>query len=153
MTPNTDPPADAAADHDRGSSSMELAVLAPIVIALVLLVVAFGRVAHGRQLVESVAWSAARSSSLAVSPAAAADRAQESAQSALADAGLSCASLTATVDTSTFRAGGHVTVTVACTADLSTLAIPGVPGSITLTETASAPLETYRQFTSGRGTS
>ena len=134
-------------DRDRGSASLELAVLAPLLVALVLVVVAFGRIGHGRQLVESAAGSAARSASLAASPAGAADRAQAAATASLADAGLSCGSVATVVDTAAFRAGGQVTVTVSCNAGLSSLAIPGLPGDITLSRAASAPLETYRQYT------
>ncbi|ACV79103.1 TadE/TadG family type IV pilus assembly protein [Nakamurella multipartita] len=133
--------------RDRGSASLELCVLASLLVALVLLVVAFGRIGHGRQLVQAAAGSAARSASLAASPAGAADRAQAAATASLADAGLSCGSVETVVDTAAFRAGGQVTVTVSCTADLSSLAIPGLPGDITLTRAATAPLETYRQYT------
>ena len=56
------------------------------------------------------------------------------------------ASMSAAVDTSSFRAGGTVSVTLTCTADLSGLTLAGVPGSATMTATGAAPLETYRQF-------
>lgn len=131
---------------DRGSASLELVLLVPVVIVLLLLVVAFGRIAHGRQLVQSAAAAAARSASLAATPADAATRAQRSAGAALADAGVSCAVMSARVDTAQFRAGGQVQVTVSCTADLSGLAVAGVPGRLTLTESAGSPLETYRQY-------
>ena len=86
------------------------------------------------------------SASLAGTPADAAARAQRSAGAALVDAGVSCTEVTADVDTSGFRAGGQVTVTVSCTADLSGLAMAGVPGRLTLTGRAGSPLETYRQY-------
>jgi Flp pilus assembly protein TadG len=128
---------------------VEWALLVPVVIVLLLLVVAFGRVAHARQLVQSAAAAAARSASLAATPTDAAARAQRSAGAALTDAGVSCAAMTAQVDTAQFRAGGQVRVTVSCTADLSGLALAGVPGRLTLTESAGSPLETYRQFSLG----
>ena len=139
-------------EEDRGSSSVELVLLVPVVIVLLLLVVAFGRVAHGRQLVQSAAAAAARSASLAATPVDAATRAQRSAAAALTDAGVSCASMTAQVDTTQFRPGGQVQVTVSCTADLSGLALAGVPGRLTLTESAGSPLETYRQYGGTAGT-
>ena len=138
--------ADDAGDPDGGSASLEFALLVPVVVVLLLLVVAFGRIAHGRQLVEAAAAAAARSASLAATPADAAARAQRSAGAALVDAGVSCTAVTADVDTSEFRAGGQVTVTVSCTADLSGLAMAGVPGRLTLTGRAGSPLETYRQY-------
>lgn len=133
-------------DADRGSMSLELVVLAPVVIVLLLLVVAFGRVAHSRQLVESAAAAAARSASLASSPSEAAARAHRAAAASLADAGVSCRTMSAVVDSSGFRAGGEVTVAVSCTADLSDLALSGVPGQHTLTGQARSPLETYRPY-------
>ena len=125
---------------------MELVVLAPIVIALLLVVVGFGRYAHGNQLIERAAAVAARSASLASTPAEAVTRASRAASSSLADAGMSCAAVTIDVDTTAFRPGGTVNVTLSCTADLSDLALAGLPGTAHLTATGRAPLESYRQF-------
>ena len=55
--------------------------------------------------------------------------------------------MTADVDTGAFRPGGVVTVTITCTADLSGLALSGLPGAATISATGRAPLETHRQFT------
>ena len=122
-------------DRDRGSSTAELVIVTPIIIIMLLLVVAFGRYAYGKQLIEQAASAAARAASLS-------------------DAGVSCTSMTITVDDSNFRAGGTVGVTLNCTADLSGLALAGLPGSVTMTATGRAPLETYRQFTTnGNNTS
>ena len=108
-------------------------LLTPIVVALLLLVVACGRIAHGRQLVDQAAAAAARSASLAGTAAGAAGRAGQAAAASLSDAGVSCTAMSAAVDTAGFHAGGQVTVTVSCTADLSGLALAGVPGQVTLT--------------------
>ena len=126
-------------------------VVTPIVIALLLLVVAFGRYSHGRQLVEQAAAAAARAASLQPTAALAGDRARRAAAASLSDAGVSCASMDSTVDAADFRAGGTVTVTVTCRADLSGLALAGVPGQAVLTSTGRAPLENYRQFSAGSG--
>ena len=135
-----------AVDRDRGSMTTEFVVLAPIVIAIVLLVVGLGRYAHGKQLVEQAAAAAARSASLTGSVGAAESRAHRAAAASLADAGMSCTAMTAVVDTAAFRPGGVVTVTITCTADLSQLALSGLPGTATLTSTARSPLEAHRQF-------
>ena len=111
-------------DSDRGSMTTEFVVLAPIVIAIVLLVVGLGRYAHGKQLVEQAAAAAG----------------------SLSDAGLSCTGITANVDTGSFRPGGVVTVTITCAADLSGLALSGLPGTATVTATGRAPLEAHRQI-------
>jgi Flp pilus assembly protein TadG len=138
-------------DRDRGSSTAELVIITPIIIVLLLLVVGFGRYAHGRQLVEQAAAAAARAASLSPTAAQADRRARQAATTSLADAGVSCRSMNITIDAGDFRAGGTVAVTVACTADLSDLALAGLPGAATMTATGRASLETYRQFT-GTGT-
>ena len=135
-----------AGDADRGSATTELVIVAPILVVLLLLVVGLGRYAHGKQLVEQAAAAAARVASLSSTAGQAQDRALDAAARSLDDAGVSCASMSASVDTGSFRAGGSVTVTVVCTADLSGLALSGLPGSATMTATATSPLETYRQY-------
>jgi len=124
----------------------EFVVLAPIVIAIVLLVVGLGRYAHGKQLVEQAAAAAARAASLTTTATVAEARAGQAAAGSLADAGLSCTGMTADVDTRSFRPGGVVTVTITCTADLSWLALSGLPGAATMAATGRAPLEEHRQF-------
>jgi Flp pilus assembly protein TadG len=134
-------------DADRGSSTAELVIVTPIVIVLLLLVVGFGRYAHGKQLVEQAASAAARAASLSATSVQADGRAHLAAAAALSDAGVSCTSMGITVDSGDFRAGGTVGVTLTCTADLSGLALAGLPGSVTMTGTGRAPLEHFRQFT------
>ena len=131
---------------DRGSSTTELVIVTPVVVVILLLVVALGRYAHGKQLVEQAAAAAARAASLASTSAQAQDRARQAASGSLADAGVSCAAMSTTVYTGSFRAGGTVSVTLTCTADLSGLTLAGVPGSATMSATGAAPLETYRQY-------
>ena len=116
----------------------ELVVLAPIVIVLLLLVVGLGRYAHGKQLVEQAAAAAARAASLTSTAAQANTQAQRAAAGSLADAGVSCTGMTTTVDTGSFRPGGVVTVTITCTADLTDIAISGLPGTATFTATGRA---------------
>ena len=125
----------------------EFVVLAPIFIAVVLLVVGLGRYAHGTQLVEQAAAAAARAASLTSSSAQAQGRAARAAAGSLADADLSCTGMTAEVDTGSFRPGGVVTVTVTCTADLSGLALSGLPGAVTMSATGRVPLEAFREIT------
>lgn len=135
-----------ARPRDAGFTALELAILAPFVLTMLMLVVGFGRVTHGRQLVDQAAAAAARAAALSGSPGAAAGRAEATAAETLAQAGVSCRTFGATVDVSSFRPGGRVAATVRCTAALSDLAIAGLPGSTELTSTAQAPLESFRQF-------
>jgi hypothetical protein len=50
------------------------------------------------------------------------------------------------IDTAAFHAGGEVAATVRCTADLSGLAMAGMPGSTILQAESRAPLEPFRDF-------
>jgi Flp pilus assembly protein TadG len=129
--------------------SLELAILTPAVIVMLMLVVGFGRVTHARQLVDQAAAAAARAASLTSAPGPATVAARDMAATTLAQAGIACRTLTTSVDVSAFRPGGQVSATIDCTADLSALASAGMPGSITLTATRTAPLEPLRDLTTG----
>ncbi len=134
---------------DRGSSIIELAIVTPVVIVLLFTMVALGRYSENNILIEQASAAAARAASLTSSPGQAQRAALSAAQNTLSGAGLACAQMTTSVDTSTFRPGGQVSVTVTCAADLSTLALAGVPGSASLTSTSAAPLEAFRALSSG----
>ncbi len=133
--------------HDDGLAALELAILTPLVIAMLLLVVGLGRVSHGRQLVDQAAAAAARAAALTNAPGQASRSAQQAAHDTLSQAGVSCGQLHVAVDTSAFRPGGYVDVTVRCTANLSGLALAGMPGSVILTATSRSVLEAHRDYT------
>lgn len=136
---------------DRGGfAALELAIMMPFVIVLLLLVVGFGRVSRGRQLVDQAAEAASRAGSLSYTPGAAQLAAQQAATQALSGGGLSCGAMTVTLDTSQFYAGGQVVAQVSCSADLSGLTMSGVPGSVTLSAASTSVLEPYRQLGSGQ---
>ena len=131
---------------DRGAfAALELVILTPFVLVLIALVAAFGRVERGRQLVDQAAQAASRAGSLASSPVSAASVAQAAATQTLRDGGLSCADVAITLDTSQFYAGGQVVAHVACLSKLTDLAMAGVPGSVTLSASATSVLGRYRQ--------
>jgi Flp pilus assembly protein TadG len=139
-------------DRDGGAfAALELAILLPFVIVMLLLVVAFGRVERGRELVDQAAASAARAASLSTSPGAARTAAIEAATQALESGGLSCAGMQVTVDTSTFHPGGDVIAHLSCSANLAGLTLSGVPGHVRLTSSATSPIEPYRQLATGSG--
>jgi Flp pilus assembly protein TadG len=132
---------------DDGLAALELAILTPLIIAMLLLVVGLGRVSHGRQLVDQAAAAAARAAALTNAPGPATTSAQQAAQDTLSQAGVSCSQLHVNVNTGAFRSGGYVDVTVRCTANLSGLALAGMPGSVTLTATSRSVLESHRDYT------
>lgn len=132
---------------ERGSLTVELVLLTPLLLAFLLLVVGLGRLAETRGLVNGAARDAARAASLTRTPEAAAVAAQHAATVDLAGAGLHCTSLRVSTDTSRFQPGGQVRVTIACTADLQNLTGIGLPTSKTLRASSAAPLEIYRGIT------
>lgn len=139
---------------ERGSIAVEVAVIAPALVFLMLLVVYAGKVSEADGNVERAASNAARAASLRQHPSDATADAQTSAADNLAAAGVPCLSLTTTVDTANLAPGGTVTVTVRCEASMADVTLLGVPGRHTFTATATEVIDTYRsgnQSTSPEG--
>ena len=131
---------------------MEIVILTPLFIVLMLLVAGLGRYSHAEQLTRQAAGAAARAATLTTGGGSATGAADRAARDTLTGLGLTCTHVTVAVDTGAFRPGGQVTATVSCTADLSAMMLAGLPGTATVTATAAAPLETYRDLTAGAGT-
>lgn len=132
---------------ERGSTSIEAAIVIPTVMIFILLMVAAGRVALAQSQVVTAAEAGARAASIERSSGQARSSAAQVAAATLDSGGVSCSP---NVSTST---GGFavpvgqpasVTTTVTCTVALGDLAVPGLPGSRTFTSTATSPLDTYR---------
>ena len=137
--------------REQGSTSIELAVIAPSVFAVFATAVIGGRVNLARQSLEAAAFDAARTASLARTAGEAHVRATSAASAALDAQGLSCTSVTVWVSTDGFRVPvgqpATVTATVMCRADFSDMALPGLPGSATLQASFTSPLDLYRTRT------
>lgn len=135
--------------RERGSASIEAVIGVSAFVLLGSLVIAGGRVAIAQASVESAASEAARSASIARTQAEADVTAASGAAASLANQDLRCTSSSVSVDTSGFASpvGTPATVaaTVSCAVDVSDVALPGVPGSITITRTMTSPIDTYRE--------
>lgn len=133
---------------ERGSATLEAVILIPAFLLFVALVIAGGRVAMARQGVQTAAAEAARQASIARTAGEATAKAQAGAQQTLADQQLQCRSSSVVTDTSGFTAPvgtpASVSATVTCEVDLAGVAIPGLPGSLTITATFQSPLDTFR---------
>jgi len=129
--------------------SLELVMVFPVIIVMLLTVVAFGRVTHGRQLVDEAAAVGSRAAALATTPEQAMQQARSSVTATLAEAGVSCQDPRIDVDTTRFVPGGQVTVVLRCSSDLSQMALIGLPGHLDLTSTARTPIEQYRDLGDG----
>lgn len=136
-------------DRERGSEAIEAAIGIPAFMLFVALIMAGGRLAIAHQSVESAAADAARSASIVRSQGEAHGAATSAAASSLSNQGLDCVSHTVNVDTSGFvvpvGTAGTVTVTVSCVVNLSDVAVPGLPGTQTITSTIVSPVDKHRE--------
>lgn len=132
--------------EDRGSITLELAIITPALILLLGALVLAGRVQTTASAVEQAARSAARDASLARTPDAARAAARAAATRELATT--ACVATAVGLDTTGFAArvgqDGVVTATVTCTVNMADLAVPGLPGVRTMTAQATSPLDRYR---------
>jgi Flp pilus assembly protein TadG len=129
---------------ERGSVTVELVLVTPLLILLLLFVVALGRLASARIDVNGAAAQAARAASIARDPESASNAAKQTATAALADDHVTCANLAVATDTSGFSAGGTVAVTITCNVDLADLAGLRLPASTAISARSVSVVDTYR---------
>ncbi|NKQ55574.1 pilus assembly protein TadE [Amycolatopsis sp. K13G38] len=134
---------------EQGSVATELTLLAPLLIILLLFVVFCGRLADSRLRVDDAAHQAVRAATLARSSTQANADARSTAEAALAQAGVSCRSLTVTAQLGRLQPGSTVMVTVTCDIGLSDLTLLGVPGATTAESTASSVVDQWRGTQTG----
>ncbi|MEO1058659.1 MAG: pilus assembly protein [Actinomycetota bacterium] len=129
---------------DRGSAdALGLAIIAPAIIGLALVLVFVGRAVDGRATTQSAAEAAAQAAAQERSPDAAQAAAQRVAAAMLVDS-TSCAQPSVTLDTSRFEPGGIVSATVSCTATSADLGPLASSGSRRATATAFARIDPFR---------
>lgn len=134
---------------ERGSNAAEIVIIAPIVVMLILVLVTAGRTASADNATQSAAFAAARAASLSRDTATAATAAQDAAQRAMDHSGINCLTLTVDLNASGLNTPlgttGIVTASVHCTVNLSDISLPGIPGSRTMSSTATSPVDAYRE--------
>jgi Flp pilus assembly protein TadG len=127
---------------------VELTLLVPALLLVVGLVVTGGRLWFARTTVNEAAQTAARAASLSRSASAAATAGRDAGVRSLATAGLRCRSTSVSINAAAFAVPvgtpSTVTSTILCMVDFSDVFLPGWPGSVRLTGTGSASLDTYR---------
>ncbi|MCW2811628.1 MAG: hypothetical protein JWP61_2086 [Friedmanniella sp.] len=133
---------------ERGSATVELALLVPGLVLMLGLTLAGGRVWFARTTVNEAAQSAARAASLARSVGEAVPAGRQAGLQSLATEGLECRATAVSVDAAAFAVpvGQPATVRSAVTCDLSfaDLLLPGAPGAIRLVGRGASALDTYR---------
>lgn len=135
---------------DRGSAALEAAVLAPPLLAILVVIAVSGRIGIAHQSVDSAAAAGARAASIARTKSQADSAARSVVNDTLANQGVTCLNLQVTTDRAGFDTPvgreASVEVTVTCQVNLSDLVSgTGVPGSVTLSGTASSPLDQFRE--------
>jgi Flp pilus assembly protein TadG len=134
--------------NQRGAAAVELTLLLPALLLMLGLLIAGGRLWFARTTVNEAAQAAARAASLARSTYAATAAGREAGAQSLETAGLRCRSTSISINAAAFGvpAGtpSTVTSTITCNVDFSDVMLPGWPGSMELTGSGSAALDTYR---------
>lgn len=129
---------------DTGSTdALGLALLAPAAIGLALVILLLGRGVDGRATAQSAAESAAQAAAQERTPEAAVAAANAVASAMLVDRS-TCSAPTVRVDTTNFRPGGIVAVTVSCTPSRAGLEAIGAPAPATTSAAAFARIDPLR---------
>lgn len=135
--------------RDRGSATLEIVIVFPAMLLVLAGIVAAGRIALAQQAVQSVAYDTARAASIARDAASARSSAQQVAALSITSNNLNCTPHTVNLTTNGFSAPVGATAvvdtTIVCTVRLSDIALPGIPGDVTITRSATSPIDTYRE--------
>ena len=131
-------------DRESGMSTLEVVLLAPLVIGFVMFLVCFGVLVNAHGTVQGAARDAARAGSLQRDVVSANNAATAAAQ---ADLGGSCSTFTVThVPPLAFAAGQLYAVQVTCVVSMTGLDWFNI-GDQTITGYSAAPLDTFRRTT------
>ncbi|PWI11225.1 septum determining protein [Streptomyces sp. NWU339] len=126
---------------DRGLSTVEVVILAPVMILFILVLVAFGQLVSGRGALDGAARDAARAGSIQKDHVRAMSEARKAAEANLADI---CSGPVTVAQTSQgFEPDTLFTVEVSC--EVRGLAMLGLNIPTTLSASFSSPLDPYRR--------
>ncbi|MEU2621834.1 TadE/TadG family type IV pilus assembly protein [Streptomyces sp. NPDC007157] len=126
---------------DSGLSTIEVVILAPVMILFILVLVAFGQLVDGRGAIDGAARDAARAGSIQKDHATAMSEARKAAEADLSDV---CSGPVSVVQTSAgFAPDTIFTVEVSC--EVRGLAMLGLDIPTTLSASFSSPLDPFRR--------
>lgn len=126
---------------DRGLSTIEVVILAPVMIMFILVLVAFGQLVDGRGALDGAARDAARAGSIQKDHVTAMAEARKAAEADLTD---TCSGpVTVTQTSAGFEPDTIFSVEVSC--EVRGLAMLGLDIPTTLTATFSSPLDPFRR--------
>ena len=122
--------------------AVEMVLMTPVLMAFVMLVVAFGRYVAVQGDIEAAARDAARAASLATSRGEAESAARSTIDASLDD-DTSCSQVAVT---GTWAPGGEIQVSLQCSVSMSGLGLIGIPGRVGVDADSSVPLDPYRRY-------
>ncbi|GAB6901758.1 TadE/TadG family type IV pilus assembly protein [Kineosporia succinea] len=125
--------------------SVEVVIVTPLLVAFLLLVVAFGRYVAVRGEVEAASRDAVRAASLERDAAAAQGAATRTANASLGGR-WTCSAVGLKGQ---FVAGGVIETELSCQVPVSDLGLLGLPGTVTVRASSSSPLDVYRRTGNG----
>ncbi len=129
---------------ERGSAAVEASLVAPVLLVLVALLLAGGRLTSGQAAIRAVAREAGRSAVTAPSPSEAVDLGKVRGSDVAAGYGLDPSRLRISIDPGSFERGGDVHVRVTYNVELSSLPAMGLlPGSTWLRANHVEPIDRY----------
>ena len=126
---------------DRGLSTVEVVILAPVMILFILVLVAFGQLVDGRGALDGAARDAARAGSIQKDHATAMAEAKKAAEANLGD--VCSGPVTVTQTSPGFEPDTIFTVEVSC--QVRGLAMLGLDVPTTLSASFSSPLDPFRR--------
>ncbi|WP_330290450.1 TadE/TadG family type IV pilus assembly protein [Streptomyces sp. NBC_00576] len=126
---------------DRGLSTIEVVILAPVMIMFILVLVAFGQLVDGRGAVDGAARDAARAGSIQKDHGTAMAEARRAAEADLTD--ICSGPVTVTQTSAGFEPDTIFSVEVSC--EVRGLAMLGLDIPTTLTGSFSSPLDPFRR--------
>ncbi|MEH0423964.1 TadE/TadG family type IV pilus assembly protein [Streptomyces sp. B21-083] len=126
---------------DRGLSTIEVVILAPVMIMFILVLVAFGQLVDGRGALDGAARDAARAGSIQKDHTTAMAEARKAAEADLTD--VCSGPVTVTQTSAGFEPDTIFSVEVSC--EVRGLAMLGLDIPTTLTATFSSPLDPFRR--------
>lgn len=132
----------------RGESPVSLLLIAPMIMLILGVIIAAGRIGEATTAVESAVAAAAREATVAIDPVAAQSNAQSTVSQMLTARGIHCPGFTLSLDASALHNApgvqGAVLAQVQCQVRLADLMVPGLPGSVNITRDASSPVDSFR---------
>lgn len=132
--------------RDEGNAAIELVLVAPLLLALLAVVVAAGRLVSAKYGVEAVAREAARAAAMAQDPEAAEAIARERSREVSSEFGLEPSRLRLQTEIGSFARGGPLTVRATYAVPLSDLPFFGlIPGPL---EVSSRQVDSAERFKS-----